>query len=131
MFQPALPLLGPVAVAGPFLLRGQSLSEYQRFQVELDRVKGLDTNLYFNFMGLIQEMGQLSRALSEMWRVQTSPKTTDSPQPAYQKREQSLVKHSLEQALADCMAYLLKLANYSGIDLERAYLDKIQVDHSV
>jgi NTP pyrophosphatase (non-canonical NTP hydrolase) len=27
--------------------------------------------------------------------------------------------------LADCLAYLLKLANYTGVDLERAYLAKM------
>ncbi|MCZ7666048.1 MAG: hypothetical protein M5U34_01790 [Chloroflexi bacterium] len=33
---------------------------------------------------------------------------------------------SLRSELADLLAYTLKLANYTGIDLEQAYLDKMK-----
>ncbi len=33
----------------------------------------------------------------------------------------------LREELADCLAYLLKLANYTGVDLEQAYLAKMGV----
>ncbi len=34
-------------------------------------------------------------------------------------------RSQLKQELADSMAYLIKLANYTGIDLEAAYLEKM------
>lgn len=32
----------------------------------------------------------------------------------------------LAEELADCLAYLVKLANYAGVDLEAAYLAKMR-----
>ncbi|NIV33057.1 MAG: hypothetical protein GWN58_27510, partial [Anaerolineae bacterium] len=39
-------------------------------------------------------------------------------------------KTALESEMADCMAYLLKLANYAGIDLEAAYREKMVTNRS-
>ena len=48
-----------------------------------------------------------------------------SPAEAHQL---SLDKHrsKLRNELADLLAYTLKLANYASIDLEKAYLEKMQ-----
>jgi NTP pyrophosphatase (non-canonical NTP hydrolase) len=35
---------------------------------------------------------------------------------------------SIQEELADVLAYVLKLANYTGIDLEEAYLRKMQLN---
>ena len=35
---------------------------------------------------------------------------------------------ALREELADCLAYLLKLANYAGFDLEEAYLEKMRIN---
>jgi NTP pyrophosphatase (non-canonical NTP hydrolase) len=34
-------------------------------------------------------------------------------------------RESLGQELADCLAYIFKLANYTGVDLQEAYLKKM------
>jgi NTP pyrophosphatase (non-canonical NTP hydrolase) len=38
------------------------------------------------------------------------------------------LRPALREELADCMAYLLKLSNYAGVDLEEAYLEKMDVN---
>jgi NTP pyrophosphatase (non-canonical NTP hydrolase) len=53
-------------------------------------------------------------------------------QPEQQARETALRKQKqvLESELADCMAYLLKMANYAEIDLEAAYLAKMNFNRT-
>jgi len=40
----------------------------------------------------------------------------------------ALTRHrdGLAEELADCLAYVVKLANYAGVDLEAAYLAKMR-----
>ena len=40
-------------------------------------------------------------------------------------RALSRYREDLGQELADCLAYIFKLANYAGIDLQEAYLKKM------
>jgi NTP pyrophosphatase (non-canonical NTP hydrolase) len=61
----------------------------------------------------MEEVGELGSALADMWRTQALGEGRDS-------------RESLREELADCLAYLLKLANYAGFDLEEAYLDKMR-----
>lgn len=35
-------------------------------------------------------------------------------------------RDGLAEELADCLAYVVKLANYAGVDLEAAYLTKMR-----
>ena len=37
-------------------------------------------------------------------------------------------RERIQDELADCLAYLLKLSNYAGIDLEQAYLHKMTIN---
>jgi NTP pyrophosphatase (non-canonical NTP hydrolase) len=37
-------------------------------------------------------------------------------------------REQIQDELADCLAFLLKLSNYAGIDLEDAYLHKMAVN---
>jgi deoxyguanosine kinase len=107
-----------------------SLPDYQRFHVELDRAKGFINDLYFNYLCLSEEMGELGSELAKLWReeaqllVQGHP-SAKAKELALQKR-----KTALESELADCMAYLLKLANYAHIDLETAYQMKMNLNQA-
>jgi NTP pyrophosphatase (non-canonical NTP hydrolase) len=38
----------------------------------------------------------------------------------------SKYRNSLRNELADVLAYVLKIANYTGIDLEQAYIEKME-----
>jgi NTP pyrophosphatase (non-canonical NTP hydrolase) len=107
------------------LSRGRPLSDYQRFHSELDRIKGFNTNMYFNYLCLSEEMGELGSVLAALWREETTLAEVGQPDVEARKSALRKCKHALESELADCMAYLLKLANYAGIDLELAYLEKM------
>ena len=126
-YQQVLPHLAP-AGAEPEGNAGNSLADYQRFHVELDRSKGFITDLYFNYLCLSEEVGELGSELAELWRQEA--RLAVQGQPKRQARQAALDSRraSLESELADCMAYLLKMANYAGIDLEDAYLSKMSLN---
>lgn len=107
------------------LERGRPLSDYQRFHTELDRIKGFNTNMYFNYLRLSEEMGELGSVLAELWREETALAEVGQPDSQARKNALRKCRQDLESEMADCMAYLLKMANYAGIDLETAYLQKM------
>jgi NTP pyrophosphatase (non-canonical NTP hydrolase) len=65
-------------------------------------------------------MGELGSELARLW-------SDENRQPAA-SRSAALEarRQAIGSELADCLAYLVKLANYTGIDLETAYLTKMQ-----
>ena len=71
--------------------------------------------MYFNFICLIEEVGELGAVLARNWRAQDAGRECAG-------------QAALREELADCLAYLLKLANYAEIDLEEAYLEKMRVN---
>jgi len=120
--QPALPGLehveAPVvqvasSVASVELPQPGRLVDFQRFHRDLDRGKGFSTDPGFNFMLLQEEVGELARA----FRQHLLAKETGQPDAALS---------AVREELADVLAYVLKLANYAGVDLESAYLEKMR-----
>jgi deoxyguanosine kinase len=107
---------------------GTSLTDYQRFHVELDRSKGFITDLYFNYLCLSEEMGELGSELAELWRQEALLARQGQPREEAKEGALEIRRESLKEELADCMAYLLKMANDAGINLEEAYLSKMQVN---
>ena len=91
------------------------LGDFQRWHQALDQEKGFLQDIFFNFICLTEEIGELGAALARLWR-------------AGALGEEGGDHAALHEELADCLAYLLKLANYAGLDLEQAYLDKMQVN---
>jgi deoxyguanosine kinase len=125
-FQHALPRLEGAPQEEELLSRGRPLADYQRFHVELDKAKGFNTDMYFNYLRLSEEMGELSSELARVWIEET--RLLSQGQPAELARHQAIHQHkpTLKAEMADCMAYLLKIANYAGVDLEGAYLEKMR-----
>ncbi|MEJ2558180.1 MAG: hypothetical protein P8186_18590, partial [Anaerolineae bacterium] len=101
------------------------LADFQRWQRAHDQRDTALTDLYFNFIGLTQQMGELGAEITVIWRQQKALYEKVGNQP--QALDQALTERlpDLQVALADCLTYLLKLANQAGVDLESAYLDKI------
>ena len=130
MVQPQLPQfearISPVQL--PDQLR--TIPEYQQFHVELDKEKGFITDLYFNYLCLSEEMGELGSELAQLWREETQFRLQGHPGERAREAAIEKQKPSLESEMADCMAYLLKLANYAGIDLEAAYREKMNTNRS-
>jgi NTP pyrophosphatase (non-canonical NTP hydrolase) len=69
-------------------------------------------------------MGQLGAEVTASWRQQRAlyQKVGNQPEALEQAMAESMPH--LRAELADCLIYLLKLANNAGIDLEAAYLEE-------
>ncbi len=122
--QPSLPGMGgeavpaaiPEAVPSAIPLLDQParrLGDFQQFHRQLDREKQFVTDPYLNFILLQEEVGELARAFAQRW-IAASTGRTDTPPP------------DIQEELADVLAYVIKLANYTGIDLEKAYVEKMR-----
>ncbi len=125
VYQQHLPQFEPSLPGLEMLQPGRPLASYQRFHHHLDRLKGFSTNMYFNYLCLSEEMGELGSVLAELWREETTLAAQGQREDQARRKALSKWRQALKSELADCMAYLLKLANYSDIDLEQAYLEKM------
>jgi len=104
------------------------LPDFQRWHQALDADKGFLTDLYFNYIALTEEMGELGRALKEAWRAQEALYAQVGNRREAQDRALQERLPAIRDELADLLAYVLKLANYAGVDLEEAYLDKMRLN---
>ncbi len=91
------------------------LGDFQTFHRHFDAERGFSTDPYFNMLLLQEEVGELARAMAQRWRAE-----------AQGRAEQALP--AVREELADVLAYLLKLANYVGVDLEAAYVGKMRAN---
>jgi deoxyguanosine kinase len=101
------------------------LPDFQRWHRALDAGKGFCTDPYFNYIALTEKVGDLGRALKETWQAQESLYTQVGNRREAQDRALQERLPAIRTELADLLAYVLKLANYAGIDLEKAYLEKM------
>jgi NTP pyrophosphatase (non-canonical NTP hydrolase) len=90
-----------------------SIRDWQSFHESLDREKGFDTDILRNVAYLSAEIGEVVAAIRDLKR-------------ANNESEIETARESLGDELADCLAYILKLSNYAGIDLQAAYTRKMQ-----
>lgn len=117
--QPALPGMDqpsgvmPLEAPLPSDQTARSLSDFQRLHRQLDHAETFHTDPYLNFILLQEEMGDLARALARRWVATTSGNPDNSIA-------------AIREELADVLAYVIKLANYTGIDLEDAYIEKMR-----
>ena len=88
------------------------LRDLQAFHESLDREKEFDLDMLRNVAYLSEEIGEVVHA------IRVSQKSEGSA------ALESAREH-LGEELADCLAYILKLANYGGVDLQEAYVHKM------
>ena len=102
------------------------LADFQRWQQSLDRGDAPLTDLYFNFISLTQQVGELGAEVTAVWRRQKSlyEKVGNQSEALDQAMREHLPR--LRAGLADCLTHLLKLANQAGVDLETAYLERMK-----
>jgi deoxyguanosine kinase len=131
--QPKLPMFEarytqdeePVAQEGPIISSRRRLADFQRWQQTLDRGEVELGEVYLSYIGLTQQMGQLGAEMTAIWRQQqVLYQKVGNQSEALELATTECLPH-LRHELADCLAYLLKLANNAGIDLEAAYLEKV------
>jgi len=100
----------------PDLAAGERrLRDFQAFHDWLDGARRFSRDPLLNFVKMQEEIGELARLVAAR-----SGAKTDVEAPS------TLEAVGLE--LADVLAYLLKLANSLGVDLEAAYLEKMQAN---
>jgi NTP pyrophosphatase (non-canonical NTP hydrolase) len=104
---------------------GRRLGDFQRFHRTLDREKGFIADLFFNYICLTEEVGEIGRVLKQTWRQQDRLLAQVGNRREAHDRALDATKTDLQAELADTLAYLLKIANDAGIDLELAYLRKM------
>jgi deoxyadenosine/deoxycytidine kinase/NTP pyrophosphatase (non-canonical NTP hydrolase) len=120
-----LPEIGADSVSVPALGEGRRLPDFQRFHHALDNEKGFVADLFFDYICLTEEIGELGRALAQAWiKTDRLLPQVGNRQEARERALQA-VSPNLQEELADALAYLLKIANDAGIDLESAYLRKM------
>lgn len=102
------------------------LAAYQQFHRQLDASKGFGSDPYFNYLLLAEEIGELATTLARTWR--TAEKIHDTGKKRKEAQAEAINQHrsAIRDELADILAYIIKLANYTGIDLEDAYLEKMR-----
>lgn len=101
------------------------LTDFQRWQKTRDGSDAALSDLYYNYMGLTQEVGELGAEMTAIWRQQKVLFQQVGNQPEAMEQAMAECVPHLRAELADCLTYLLKLANDAGIDLESAFLDKV------
>lgn len=118
----------PQAILEDLEVGSHSLADFQQFHVSLDAEKGFESDLFMNFMFLTEEIGELARSLKYAWLTQSE--YLKAGKTAGEAHRLTLAQHRarIEEELADSLAYLLKLSNYAGIDLENAYLGKMSIN---
>lgn len=104
------------------------LPDFQQFHHALDRAKHFSTDLFLNYMKLFEEMGELSETMARVRHTQLGHIAAGADESAALRRALNTHRDGLQQEMADVLAYLLKLANYTGIDLEAAYLEKMDTN---
>lgn len=105
---------------------GLRLPDFQRWHRTMDAGKGFPTDLYFNYIALTEKMGELGRVLKEVWRAQEVLYAQVGNRREAQDRALQERLPAAHKELADLLAYVLRLSNCAGIDLEKAYLEKMR-----
>jgi NTP pyrophosphatase (non-canonical NTP hydrolase) len=102
----------------------QTIEDFQEFHRWLDEQKGFSGDIYLNMVLLSGEVGEVAQVLKRVHHMQ-DPQLNDGETKTL---EEALDTHreDIGQELADCLAYIFKLANYTGVDLQQAYLAKME-----
>jgi NTP pyrophosphatase (non-canonical NTP hydrolase) len=90
-----------------------SIQDLQAFHQALDQEKQFDQDIFRNIAYLTGEIGELVLAIRKVRK-------------ANNEMEESEAHHHVGEELADCLAYVIKLANYAEIDLHDAYTTKMK-----
>jgi NTP pyrophosphatase (non-canonical NTP hydrolase) len=102
------------------------LPTFQQFHRQFDDLRGFDKDPYFNYLLLAEEMGELATELVKIQREEKG--LLVDGRSTKEAHQEAITRHraTLRNELADMLAFILKLANYTGVDLEQAYLDKMK-----
>ena len=106
---------------------GRRLPDFQRIHRLRDRDQGTSSDLFFDFLGLTEELGDVGRTLRVAWSKQGELVAQVGNREEAKDKALEAIALDLQRQLADVFTTLLKIANSAGIDLESAYIRKIQL----
>lgn len=107
----------------------QTIADFQAFHRWLDERKQFDPDIMFNMVLLTAEVGEAAEVLKQVWKkARGLQKRQDAPPDGAMESALAEYRDELGAELADCLSYIFKLANYCGIDLQQAYLEKMAVN---
>ena len=89
------------------------LKDLQVFHRKLDAEKHFDQDIFRNIAYLSGEIGELVSAIRKHRKANDGAEETEA-------------RNHVGDELADCLAYIVKLANYAEIDLHDAYTNKMK-----
>ena len=89
------------------------LNDLQAFHRELDKEKHFDQDIFRNIAYLSGEIGELVSAIRKLRKIKDLSEEADA-------------RNHVGEELADCLAYVVKLANYAEVDLHEAYVNKMR-----
>jgi len=90
-----------------------SIQDLQAFHTALDQEKQFDQDIFRNIAYLTGEMGELVSAIRKVRKANNDADELEA-------------RNHVGEELADCLAYVIKLANYAKIDLHDAYTNKMK-----
>lgn len=102
------------------------LKDFQAWHRALDREKGFSVDPLDNVLGLMDEMGELVRVVRRIRALEEKCFHQVGNREEARERATRDVLADLREEMADVLAYLLKLANNFNIDLEEAYVEKME-----
>ena len=102
----------------------RTIEDFQEFHRWLDEQKSFSGDIYLNMVLLSGEVGEVAQVLKRVHHMQ-DPQRNDGETKTLEEAL-DIHREDIGQELADCLAYIFKLANYTGVDLQRAYLAKME-----
>ena len=90
-----------------------NLEDLQAFHKALDRDKQFDQDIFRNIAYLSGEIGELVLAIRKVRK-------------AKEVAAEQVARNQVGEELADCLAYIVKLANYAEVNLHEAYVNKMR-----
>lgn len=97
-----------------FLKQNPTLGDFQRYVSDLVKERGFEKESIAQiFMLFLEECGEMAKAARKS---------------AGMKSDKNSKEHRLDHEIADVFIYLLDICNHYGIDLEKAFRDKEEIN---
>lgn len=103
----------------------RTIEDFQEFHRWLDAKNDFNMDIFLNMMLLSGEVGEVAQELKKVHFMISSGYNAKNEAMSLEAALQEQ-RENIGQELADCLAYIFKLANYTGVDLQEAYVKKMR-----
>ena len=105
---------------------GSRLQDLQRFHRAVDRASRSQGDLFVDCLGLASRVGELATSLRLIWEREDQLLPQVGNRSEARDRALEAVGAELQGGLADALSSLIRIANHAGVDLESAYLSRVE-----